>query len=380
MARRFAPLALLAVLALGGCAYGTAARLTPAQEQARVAFIKAHKDFSDRDMAKLCPGLYPADFLTNHVEVARGEGEIRRQAVQSDGAGPRRGAGRRLRRAPRLMDETTLERFAELLVGFAANVQPGQIVAVSSEIGKEPLTRAITASAYRHGATYVDVAYADPFVRRARIEHGSDAALETVPSWIGERILALGDQRCARIALTGPTAPDAAGGPRPRARRRRQSADAARGRQGAQRPHDELDDRPLPDARLGRAGASRPRAGRGARSGCGSRSSTSAGSTRPTRSPPGASGWRRSSASTERLTAARFDALHFEGPGTDLTVGLLPSSSWLERARSRRSTASRTSPTCPTEEVFTTPDPDARRRRRALDEAARSSPARRSAG
>jgi hypothetical protein len=65
MARRFAPLALLAVLALGGCAYGTAARLTPAQERARISFLESHKSFSDRDLAKLCPGLYPADFLTN---------------------------------------------------------------------------------------------------------------------------------------------------------------------------------------------------------------------------------------------------------------------------------------------------------------------------
>lgn len=66
MARRFAPFAaLLAVLALGGCAYGTAARLTPAQQRARIAFIDAHRGFSDRDLAKLCPGLYPTDFLTN---------------------------------------------------------------------------------------------------------------------------------------------------------------------------------------------------------------------------------------------------------------------------------------------------------------------------
>jgi hypothetical protein len=67
MARRFAPFAaLIAALALGGCAYGTAARLTPAQERSRVAFIKAHDDYSDRDLARLCPGLYPTDFLTDH--------------------------------------------------------------------------------------------------------------------------------------------------------------------------------------------------------------------------------------------------------------------------------------------------------------------------
>ncbi|HXE44773.1 MAG TPA: hypothetical protein VN635_06220 [Conexibacter sp.] len=66
MVRRPASLAaLLAVLALGGCAYGTAARLTPAQQRARITFIDAHRGFSDRDLAKLCPGLYPTDFRTN---------------------------------------------------------------------------------------------------------------------------------------------------------------------------------------------------------------------------------------------------------------------------------------------------------------------------
>ncbi len=106
-----------------------------------------------------------------------------------------------------MSDATTLQRLADLLVGFGANVQPGQIVAVSSEIGKEPLTRAVAASAYRHGATFVEVSYSDIHVRRARIEFGSDEALETVPPWLGERILRLGDARAARIALTGPVEP-----------------------------------------------------------------------------------------------------------------------------------------------------------------------------
>jgi len=65
MTRRAAPVALLALLALGGCAYGTAARLTPAQQRARIAFIQSHKSYSDRDLARLCPGMYPRDFLTN---------------------------------------------------------------------------------------------------------------------------------------------------------------------------------------------------------------------------------------------------------------------------------------------------------------------------
>lgn len=74
MARRFASLAaLIAALVVGGCAYGTEARLTPAQEKARVAFIEDHGDYSDRDLARLCPGLYPRDFLTNKDDWPAGE-------------------------------------------------------------------------------------------------------------------------------------------------------------------------------------------------------------------------------------------------------------------------------------------------------------------
>ena len=105
------------------------------------------------------------------------------------------------------MDEATLERFADLIVGFGANVQEGQIVAIGAEPGKEYLVRAIAAAAYRRGAKFVDVGWFDPWIKRARIEYAREDTLEFVPSWYGERILALGDQRAARVALSGPTAP-----------------------------------------------------------------------------------------------------------------------------------------------------------------------------
>lgn len=253
-------------------------------------------------------------------------------------------------------DATTLERLADLLVGFGANVQPGQIVAVSSEIGKEPLTRAIAASAYRHGAAFVDVAYADPYVRRARIEHGSDAALETVPSWFGERILRLGEQRCARVALTGPVAPglledlDPARVGRDRSQALREAGKVINERTTnwtigpcptpawARLVHPGLD----PDAALAKLWEEIVHV-------C-----------RLDEDDPVAA-WRARMATlvgvTERLTAAGFDALHFEGPGTDLTVGLLPSSRWVSAAFETVDGIAH-APNLPSEEVFTTPDPE----------------------
>jgi hypothetical protein len=65
MGRRALLLAPLAALALAGCGSSTAAKLTPAQEQARIQFLKGHGNFDDRELAQLCPGLYPRDYLTN---------------------------------------------------------------------------------------------------------------------------------------------------------------------------------------------------------------------------------------------------------------------------------------------------------------------------
>lgn len=252
-------------------------------------------------------------------------------------------------------DATTLARLADLLVGFGANVQPGQIVAVSSEIGKEPLTREIAASAYRHGASFVEVSYADIHVRHARIEYGSDAALETVPPWFGERLLRLGEQRCARIALTGPVEPglmedlDPARVGRDKSQALREAGKVVNDRTTnwtigpcptpgwARLVHPHLE----PDAALAKLWEEIVHV-------C-----------RLDEDDPVAA-WRGRMATlvgvTERLTEARFDAIHFEGPGTDLTVGLLPTSRWISAAFETVDGIAH-APNLPSEEVFTTPDP-----------------------
>ena len=43
-------------------------------------------------------------------------------------------------------------RLADLVVGYGANVQPGQIVGVTTYTGKEALTREVARAAYQRGA------------------------------------------------------------------------------------------------------------------------------------------------------------------------------------------------------------------------------------
>ena len=85
-------------------------------------------------------------------------------------------------------------------------------------------------------------------------------------------------------------------------------------------------------------------------------SSTSCASTSPI--PPAAWEERMAvlNASAARLADQHFDAIELRGPGTELTVGLLPTHTWWA-ADFSTADGLRHFPNLPTEEVFTTPDP-----------------------
>jgi aminopeptidase len=249
----------------------------------------------------------------------------------------------------------TLERFADLVVNFAANVQPGQIVAIGSEPGKLELTRAVADAAYRAGAKFVDVAIFDLHVKRSRILHAPEETLDYVPPWYGERILALGELRAARIGLTGPAAPGLLNDLDPQRAGRdqlpflRESSQVVNARTtnwtAVPCPTGPWAELVFPDLEPAAALA---RLWEHVVHMC-----------RLDEADPVAA-WRERQevlvGVSERLTALRLDALHFEGPGTDLHVGLLATSRWLA-ARFETVEGIVHMPNLPSEEVFTAPDP-----------------------
>ncbi len=256
-------------------------------------------------------------------------------------------------------DPATLERFADLLVGFGANVQPGQIVSIGAEIGKEEIARALAASAYRHGAKFVDVDVLRP-ARQARAAAARAARTRSTScrSWYGERILALGDQRCARIGLSGPIAPGLLDDLDPARAGRDQLPFLKESGKVVNDATTNWTIGPLPDAGRGR-GSSIPDLDRrrGARAAGGAARSTSC---RLDEADPVAAWTARADtlvAAAERLTARRFDALHFERPGhrPDRRPAADQPLAW--PPASRRSTASSHMPNLPSEEIFTAPDP-----------------------
>src|SRR6266567_9272010 len=82
------------------------------------------------------------------------------------------------------VNEGLLDRYAELIVGFGANVQPDQVVAVEASPEAAPLVHRIARLAYERGARYADVVYFDPHVKRIRIETATEDSLSWVPPWL----------------------------------------------------------------------------------------------------------------------------------------------------------------------------------------------------
>ena len=166
-------------------------------------------------------------------------------AAAASTAGERNGARRHERRV--------LERFADLIVGFAANVQPGQVVAISTEPGKLDLTRAVADSAYRAGAKFVDVAALRP-ARQALADPARRGGHAGLRAAVVRRARARA-RRAARGAGRPDRPVDAGPAERPRSRARgaRPAAVPARVRPRRQRAHDELDGGAVPDAAVGRA-------------------------------------------------------------------------------------------------------------------------------
>jgi aminopeptidase len=243
---------------------------------------------------------------------------------------------------------------AELSV-HGANVQAGQIVIVTAELGQEDLARGIAAAAYDRGAKFVDVNYFDPYVKRARIEHADPATLEFVPSWYGDRMVAHAEERGSRVTLAGATAPnllddlDSTLAGRDRLPYLKEIPKIVGERSTnwciVPCPHPAWAKLVYPE--LVEAEAYE-------------KLWVELEHVLRLDEPDPAQAWEERmnvlTDSARRLTERRFEAMELRGPGTELTVGLLPTHSWWA-ADFQTADGLRHFPNLPTEEVFTTPDP-----------------------
>jgi aminopeptidase len=255
------------------------------------------------------------------------------------------------RRGPNREEDERVRALARLAVRVGANVAPRQDVFVFAyDVSQAPIARAVATEAYAAGARYVSVVYWDQHVKRARLLHAPADSLAFVPDWWDAMVRECTKRRAAFIGLWGDPDPSLL-------------ADVDAERAGP-------DHMPLTPSVF---------------------SMFSGGEVNWTLVPGPTEGFARrlfGEADVDRLWATllpilrldgsdpeaawrdhvarlanraadlqerRFDALHFAGPGTDLTVGLIRGGRWLSGAL-RTNWGRDAIVNMPTEEVFSTPD------------------------
>ena len=244
-----------------------------------------------------------------------------------------------------------LERYARLAVEVGSNVGEGQVVWVSALPEHAELARAIARIAYERGARYVDVDYADQHVRRARIERAPEDSLGWTPPWMLAKIDHLAEEHGALIQIVGDPEPELLAdldGTR---------VGKTRSKEFAERYVKATNQRLInwaivayPNEGWARTVFGEPDVER--------LWDAVASATRLDEPDPVAAWKAHIDKLVERATALNeraFDSLRFRGPGTDLSVGLIPGATWCtaleETIDGRRHVVN-----MPTEEVFTSPD------------------------
>jgi putative nucleotidyltransferase with HDIG domain len=248
----------------------------------------------------------------------------------------------------------TVRALADLAVRVGANVQAGQHVVVSGEIGHLDVLRAVALTAYGQGAAFVDVRIIDPVQQWTRITAASESSLTHVPHWEVDRVRDVKERSGASILVTGPTWPGLF-----------DELDAHRVATASTGPDAEWRDASrvlnwtiIPAATEGWASRLRPKLTTDE-----ALSALWADIAYVCRldEPDPVDAWRarlaQLRARAEWLTDLQLTAVRFEGPETDLEVGLMPAVRW-DRAEMTTPSGVAFAPNLPTEEVYTTPDPN----------------------
>ncbi|WP_043632382.1 aminopeptidase [Nonomuraea candida] len=243
-----------------------------------------------------------------------------------------------------------LDAYAEVILDAGLQFENGQILGIDALPEHAPLAHALAEHAYRRGARYVDVWYFEPHAKASRVRHAERESLAWTPPWL--------DRRYENLAAAGGALISVRGDPRPALLSGLDGARAGLDRMPAlaSRIRAQIDARLAwtivcyPTAEWARLVYGEPdvealwrdlerflRLDR----------------------PDPVAAWRERMAElrrhADRLTGLGLDALRFAGPGTDLTIGLIPGARWLTSEQAAR-TGQHTIVNLPTEEVYTTPD------------------------
>src|SRR6478752_6807790 len=253
------------------------------------------------------------------------------------------------------IDPVKLDRLAEVAVKVGLQLQPGQDLLLTAPSVALPLVRRIAEHAYRAGAGIVTPFLSDEEITLARYRYGHDESFDRAAGWLYEGMAKAFSANTARLAIVGDN-PMLLSGEDPAKVARASKANSIAYQPALEKivgfdvnwsiiaypsaswakqvfPGDEED---VAVAKLADAIFA---------------------ASRVDNDDP-VSAWKKHNAAlrqrTEWLNGQRFSALHYSGPGTDLTIGLADGHEW-EGGASEAKNGIICNANIPTEEDFTTP-------------------------
>ncbi|MDE1996600.1 MAG: aminopeptidase [Rhizobiaceae bacterium] len=253
------------------------------------------------------------------------------------------------------VDPVKLEKLAEVAVKVGLQLQKGQDLVVTAPVVAMPLVRLITREAYKAGAGLVTAFYSDEESTLARYEYANDESFDRASGWLYEGMAKAFANNAARLAISGDN-PMMLSGQDPAKVARANRANSAAYKPALEKisnfdinwnivsyPNPSWAKLVFPDdpemiavAKLSKA--------------------IFAASRVDVADPIAA--WAEHNANLHKCSAwmneHRFATLHFQGPGTDLKVGLADGHEWHGGASIAKNGVT-CNPNIPTEEVFTTP-------------------------
>ena len=253
------------------------------------------------------------------------------------------------------IDPKRIDRLARVAVKVGLNLQPGQDLVLTAPISAAPQVRRIAVHAYQAGAGLVTPIFNDETLALARYRHAADDSFDRAPGWLYKGMAEAYGDNAARLAVVGDN-PMLLSEQDPAKVARASRANAVAYRPALEKisnfdinwsllawPGVPWAKQVFPDLPRREAQAKLAEAIFAA--------------SRIDGDDPVADWAAHSARLAERsgwLNGQRFAALHFTGPGTDLTVGLADGHEWHGGASIAKNGIS-CNPNIPTEEVFTTP-------------------------
>src|SRR5690348_1168516 len=253
------------------------------------------------------------------------------------------------------IDPAKIDKLAATAVKVGLRLQPGQDLFMTAPVAALPLARRIAAEAYKAGAGLVTPILSDEEMTLARYRFAPDASFDRAPAWLYEGVGKAFAANTARLAIVGEE---------PMLLSQEDPAKVARANKANSIAYQPALEK-IAGFDINWNIVAYPTASWAKRVFPGDEEEVAVGklaeaifsASRVNNDDPVAA-WTSHNAAlgrrTEWLNAKKFHALHYSGPGTDLTIGLADGHEW-EGGAATAKNGIVCNPNIPTEEVFTTP-------------------------